>query len=141
MSTLDATKGPLQIILMLCQYVINKTRQQCTVEDLSCRATPNPVFCFHSVSFIFFSFFCQSVFIITFILVWSKPIQSYFGCHKWASTLDYCCEYLWILLRMMSLVYGNKIWYIDVIIKCIIILIHCTHISKDCRTGSCPSLI
>ncbi len=35
LSTLDATKWPLQIIWTLCQYVINRTRHQFTVLDLS----------------------------------------------------------------------------------------------------------
>ncbi len=36
-STLDAAKRLLQIILTLCQYVINGTRHQFNVGDLSCR--------------------------------------------------------------------------------------------------------
>ncbi len=36
-STPDATKLPLKIIGNLCQYVINRTRQQFTVGDLSWR--------------------------------------------------------------------------------------------------------
>ncbi len=35
-STLDTTKRPLQIILTLCQYVINGTRHLFNVGDLSC---------------------------------------------------------------------------------------------------------
>ncbi len=34
-STLDETKRPLQTILTLCQYVINRTRHQFNVWDLS----------------------------------------------------------------------------------------------------------
>ncbi len=36
LSTLDATNRPLKI-WNLCQYIINRTRQQFTFGDLSCR--------------------------------------------------------------------------------------------------------
>ncbi len=42
-STPDMTKRPLQIICILCQYFINRTRHQFIVGVLSCHAALHPV--------------------------------------------------------------------------------------------------
>ncbi len=43
LSTLDATKRVLKIILNVCQNVINRTRQQSNLGDLLCRGAASSV--------------------------------------------------------------------------------------------------